>query len=197
MHHYQDLITLFNACFLEEYHTELVLGDGEPLYLPATEGRLHHTIYFAHGFFSSALHECAHWLIAGPSRRLQEDYGYWYIPDGRNQEQQALFQSVEVKPQAMEWLLSEACGFRFQFSIDNLDGEPLDLVQFKKDVTSQVLLYQQKGLPTRAKRFHLALQRFYGSSGIPVVSTSHGMEEGSKDLGTERDLWIPLPCRGT
>lgn len=161
MHQYQDLITLFNVCFLEQYQTVLVLGGEEPLYLPAGDGRVHHTIYFAHGFFSSALHECAHWLIAGVTRRMQEDYGYWYVPDGRNKEQQALFQSVEVKPQAIEWILSEACGFRFQFSIDNLNGEPGDLVQFKQDVASQVLLYKQGGLPQRANQFYHALRSFY------------------------------------
>src|SRR5260221_12609733 len=101
MHHTLDLITIFNSCFLEEYNTQLVKGIDEPLYLPADENRPHHTLFFAHGFFASALHECSHWLIAGESRRKQVDFGYWYEPDGRTTLQQKLFQSVEVKPQAM------------------------------------------------------------------------------------------------
>lgn len=161
MHYYQDLIEIFNRCFLTTYNTELVCGTDEPIYLPANKDRLHHTIYFAHGFFSSALHECAHWLIAGHERRLLEDFGYWYVPDGRNQEQQALFQSVEIKPQAMEWMLSMACDFPFQFSLDNLNGEPIDATTFKQNVEKQVQLYQAQGLPKRAKIFHQALQDFY------------------------------------
>ena len=100
VHLYQDLINIFQNCFAVEYNTRLLKGDNEPIYLPAEEGRAHHTLFFAHGFFSSALHECAHWLIAGEERRKQVDFGYWYVPDGRNTKQQALFQQVEVKPQA-------------------------------------------------------------------------------------------------
>jgi len=66
-HCYQDLIKLFNQCFAESHNTRLEKGGDEPIYLPADASRSYHVIYFAHGFFSSALHECAHWLIAGPA----------------------------------------------------------------------------------------------------------------------------------
>ena len=102
MHAYQDLIVLFNECFSSDFNTRLVKGGEEPIYLPADEERSYHALFFAHGFFSSALHECSHWLIAGEQRRQLVDFGYWYEPDGRNAEQQALFQKVEVKPQALE-----------------------------------------------------------------------------------------------
>lgn len=161
MHHYQDLIKLFNGCFEATYNTKLVCGDDEPIYLPADEHRPHHSVVFAHGFFSSALHECAHWLIAGEARRLQVDYGYWYVPDGRNAEQQALFQQVEVKPQAMEWILSMAAGVKFQFSIDNLSGEETNSEPFKSAVQAQVAQYYQQGLSPRASTFHAALSNFY------------------------------------
>ncbi|GAM69307.1 transporting ATPase [Vibrio sp. JCM 19236] len=26
------------------------------------------------------MHEIAHWCVAGPKRRLLEDFGYWYEP---------------------------------------------------------------------------------------------------------------------
>jgi len=163
MHHYQDLITIFNNCFFETYNTRLVKGDDEPLYLPANENQPHNELFFAHGFFASALHESAHWLIAGEERRKQVDFGYWYMPDGRNAEQQALFQSAEVKPQAMEWILSLAAGYRFRVSIDNLNGSESDSDAFKRAILRQVQYYCEKGLPDRAKIFRTALCHFYGT----------------------------------
>ena len=160
-HHYQDLITLFNQCFELEYNTRLVKGGDEPIYLPADETRPYHAIYFANGFFSSALHECAHWFIAGESRRQQIDFGYWYEPDGRTIEQQRLFQRLEVKPQAIECMLSLACGFRFQVSIDNLNGHEVDTEGFKEAVKQQVHHYTEQGLPKRAERFRKVLSDFY------------------------------------
>lgn len=165
MHQYTDLIEIFNQCFTAKYNTILVKGDDEPIYLPATATQSQHQIIFAHGFFSSALHECAHWLIAGPERRMQVDYGYWYEPDGRTAEQQRLFQQVEVKPQALEWILSEATGYRFQFSIDNLNGDVLDteIATFKEAVSRQVIIYHQQGLPQRAFEFQQQLIEFYSN----------------------------------
>ena len=161
MHHYHDLITLFNHCFADEFNTRLVKGDDEPIYLPADETRPYHALFFAHGFFSSALHECAHWLIAGAERRTLVDFGYWYVPDGRNGEQQRLFQQVEVKPQAMEWILSVASGHPFRLSIDNLQGSEVNTQAFKEAVYQQVVYYCAHGLRPRAQRFHRALTQFY------------------------------------
>ena len=161
MHDYQDLITIFNQCFASQYNTRLVKGDEEPIYLPADEERSYHAIFFAHGFFSSALHECSHWLIAGEERRKLVDFGYWYLPDGRNEEQQALFQHVEVKPQAIEWILSRATGHKFRVSVDNLNGAESDTETFKQAVYSQVSHYCLKGLPQRAEQFRRSLCSFY------------------------------------
>ena len=161
MHKIEDLITIFNQCFVNSHQTILISGDDEPIYLPADATNPYHRIIFAHGFFSSALHECAHWLIAGEARRLQVDYGYWYIPDGRTAAQQKLFQQVEIKPQALEWILSIAAGYRFQFSIDNLTGETADLEEFKQNVYEQRLVYERDGLPERAQRFKDELITYY------------------------------------
>lgn len=166
MHHYQDLITLFNHCFFEKYNTVLVKGEDEPLYLPADETLQHNSLYFAHGFFASALHECSHWLIAGENRRKLVDFGYWYVPDGRSTEEQTLFQSVEIKPQAMEWILSLAAGSRFRVSIDNLNGSEADTEAFKLAVHNQVKAYCEKGLPARAETFRNALCDFYQTSAV-------------------------------
>ena len=161
VHHYRDLITIFADCFASDYNTRLVKGDDEPIYLPADESRNYHALYFAHGFFSSALHECSHWLIAGEERRKLVDFGYWYMPDGRNAEQQAVFERVEVKPQALEWILSVAAGHRFRISADNLNGAESDTAAFKEAVHNQVKTYITQGLTARVLRFRNALCEFY------------------------------------
>ena len=142
----------------------MVVGLEEPLYVPADMDCPDHKIIFAHGFFSSALHECAHWLIAGAERRKILDYGYWYVPDGRDAAQQALFYQVEVKPQALEWILSDAARYPFQFSLDNLNGHIEDVQAFKQAVHDQVADYIKYGLPERAERLRIALSSFYSSS---------------------------------
>ena len=163
MHQYQDLVKIFNDCFLEKYNTLLVKGEDEPIYLPQEENRSHNELYFAHGFFASALHESSHWLIAGEKRRKLVDFGYWYAPDGRSNEQQQLFQGVEVKPQAIEWILSKAAGYRFRVSIDNLNGPESDTEDFKQAVYKQVQTYCEQGLSERAETLRQALCRFYGT----------------------------------
>ena len=125
-HDINDLIAIFNQCFEQEYNTKLVKGGDEPLYVPANDTCPYNAIYFARGFYSSGLHEIAHWLVAGKERRKLEDFGYWYEPDGRTEEQQRLFEQVEVKPQALEWILATAANFRYFASSDNLNGQPGD-----------------------------------------------------------------------
>lgn len=166
VHDYNDLIRLFNGCFVSTYNTQLVKGDDEPIYLPADGDRSYHAIYFAHGYFSSALHECAHWMIAGEARRQLVDFGYWYVPDGRTAEQQQVFQQVEIKPQALEWVFSKASHHPFRVSIDNLHGEETDTTAFKQAVYEQVLTYCAKGLSLRAQMFRQALCAFYGTSEV-------------------------------
>jgi len=160
-HNYQDLITLFDNCFFTKYNTRLVKGNSEPIYLPQDENSPHNELHFAHGFFSSALHETAHWLIAGAERRKLVDFGYWYAPDGRSAEQQKIFQNVEIKPQAIEWILSQAAGYKFQISVDNLDGPEVDTSDFKTNVYNQVKAYCEHGLPIRAELIRQALCLFY------------------------------------
>ena len=163
-HLYQDLITLFNECFADVYNTRLVKGEDEPVYLPADKERDYNAIYFAHGYYSSALHEISHWLIAGDERRKLEDFGYWYVPDGRTAEQQKVFEQVEVKPQAIEWILSVAAGYRFHISADNLNGEATDASEFKQAVFAQVKAYGLQGLPERAEQLRKKLSGFYRTS---------------------------------
>lgn len=151
-----DLLDCLNPWLERGWQTQLVAGSGEPVYLPAAAPGDCHRIVFAHGYFNSALHELAHWCLAGAERRLLEDYGYWYCPDGRDAGQQAAFEQVEVKPQAIEWWLACAAGRPFRTSTDNLSGTPTDNRPFRQSVQQQAQRYLSDGLPTRAQ---VALRR--------------------------------------
>lgn len=160
-HRYQDLISIFEQLFFTSFNTRLVKGGDEPIYLPADAQTPFHQVIFAHGYYASALHEIAHWCIAGPERQLKEDWGYWYLPDGRTAKQQKRFEQVEVKPQALEWAFCVAAGFRFNVSADNLSGEATDYRPFKRQVHAQIMNYLETGFPARAQQFISALQHFY------------------------------------
>lgn len=156
-----EIMAAFDNCFLASHNTRLIKGDDEPLYQPADHSCQYHQVIFAHGYASSALHEAAHWCLAGEQRRTQVDYGYWYNADGRNKEQQKAFEQVEVKPQAIEWILSETCSLPFRVSCDNLQGDYTDPLPFKKAVYEQILNYCEHGLPERAEQFRLALADYF------------------------------------
>lgn len=163
-----DLMAIFDATFAT-FNTRLIKGDGEPVYLPANKECSYHRIEFAHGFYSSALHEIAHWCIAGEKRRQLVDYGYWYCPDGRNEQQQEEFELVEIKPQAVEWCLSVACGLTFKVSTDNLNGAPVDRFAFQNKVYDQVKRFLAVGLPKRAQQLVVALRDFYQSPELEIA----------------------------
>jgi hypothetical protein len=165
MHDPNDLITLFDDLFREPLRTILVKGGAEPEYVPADHVDGYARIIFAHDYYASALHEISHWCIAGPERRTLRDYGYWYCPDGRSRSRQQAFESVEVKPQALEWLFSTAAGSQFHISLDNLSGDgAVDETAFYHNVRSQAERYLTQGMPGRAETFLRALRTFYGTS---------------------------------
>lgn len=161
LHRIEDLIAIFNELFLDRLNTELVAGDDEPVYLPADDQYPHNRIIFAHGFFASALHEIAHWCVAGVERRQQEDFGYWYKPDGRTAEEQQLFESVERRPQAYEWILSVSAGKGFHFSADNLSAGIGASPQFKQSVLQQVYDTLEQGMNPRLQLLSDQLRGFY------------------------------------
>jgi elongation factor P hydroxylase len=168
VHNSQDLVRIFNACFKISEQTRLVKGNDEPIYLPKGISEVkfpydegYHQVVFAHGFFASALHEIAHWCIAGQQRRRLVDYGYWYVPDGRNQKQQNDFEAVEIKPQAIEWIFSKAANFEFKISLDNLGDIQIDRASFETRVAEQKACYLNQGLPNRAQIFKQALESHY------------------------------------
>ena len=161
-HRLEDVIALFDGLFQQTFHTRLVRGGDEPLYLPADADTPFHRVIFARGFYASALHEISHWCIAGDKRRQQEDYGYWYLPDGRDAREQRDFEAVEVAPQALELLFSRACGLRFHISVDNLGGDvEVDREAFRARVDARAARFEREGLPRRAAAFRCALLAFY------------------------------------
>lgn len=170
-HEISDLIKLFNTCFQVSDNTILVKGDDEPLYLPSEQAHPYNRILFAHGFYTSALHEISHWCLAGAKRRQQIDYGYWYLADGRDEAQQKQFEAVEIKPQAIEWILSVAAGLSFKVSCDNLNGSYTpDRHAFRAKIYQQVEIYLTNGLPFDAARLVNALRVFYQT---PALTLSH------------------------
>lgn len=165
-----DLIALFDKTFSQSFNTRLIRGEHEPIYLPADAETPYHRIIFAHGFFSSALHEIAHWCIAGAKRRLLEDYGYWYCPDGRDESQQKAFEQKEIKPQAVEWALTLSAGRNFRVSTDNLNGAEPDREGFTRAVYAQLCDYAETAFPPRAVTLMAALQQHFDTA--PVTAES-------------------------
>ena len=160
-HRSADLELLFAACFRERWRTRLEGGADEPLYLPGTDGAPHRLCYRA-DYFASALHEIAHWCIAGPARRRQVDFGYWYLPDGRDAAAQRAFEAVEARPQALEWIFSVAAGYRFRPSVDNLQSAGGES-DFGARIRAELERCLASALPPRAQRFADALRRCYGT----------------------------------
>lgn len=184
-HQSGDLETLFEYCFFDTCNTRLCGGGDEPVYLPAEQEGDSHRLIYREDFFASALHEISHWCIAGTQRRNLVDFGYWYTPDGRDAEQQCAFEQVEVKPQALEWVFSEAAGVVFQVSTDNLSGLALSgsteyaggehsaLSPFRTRVWRQVREYCERGLPERAGQFVQALSEAYSTGDVLDISRYH------------------------
>lgn len=160
-HDYKDLIKIFNDLFESTENTILIDGGDEPLYLPQDESHKVSRVIFTKDYYSSALHEIAHWCIAGQQRRQLRDYGYWYNPQRASAADQQLFEQIEAKPQAIEWIFSVAAGIRFNISADNLAMNNEISHVFKSAIYDQTIHYLTKGLPNRAEQFKQKLLTFY------------------------------------
>lgn len=148
-----------NDSVLAHFNTRLVGGYPEPFYKAATQNE-DAEIRFTRDYIRSALHELAHWCVAGLERRQQDDYGYWYEPDGRSEAQQQLFFQAEVKPQAIEKHFCAALGIPFSVSADNLGNPSLaGSEDFARAVDDCYADYSLRGLPARASRIRACLLR--------------------------------------
>ena len=110
----------FNACFGKKYRLEMLGGAEEPEYIPPRTDQTGKLIYRC-DYASSALHEAAHWCIAGPARRARVDFGYEYLPPPRTPQEQDEFFRFERRVQALEWIFSDCAQVIFHPSADNLE----------------------------------------------------------------------------
>lgn len=163
------VVLVFNQLFAEFENTTLITGANEPFYQASTN-KDKAKIYSRNDYLSSALHEIAHWTIAGKKRRQLDDFGYWYEAEGRTARQQLLFEQVEIKPQAIEWLLSLACNQTFNFSADNLTQELEASDQFKRAVYQQAVEYFEHGLPPRAQSFFNHLRNSFRNGEVLSIT---------------------------
>lgn len=161
IHHYQDLITLFNDLYKESEETILINGGEDPIYLPKNESSSFNQIIFQENYFASALHEIAHWCIAGKERRKLVDYGYQYQPNIYSTNDRNIYEKLETKPQAIEWIFCLATGTPFYVSIG--DDWPVREINpdFRYNIYQQAIYYFQHGLPRRAEQFKQILLKFY------------------------------------
>lgn len=152
------LCSLFEQTFFTDHRTKLVGGFDEPFYLAPRQDQ-HGEIRFTKDYLRSALHEVAHWCVAGKDRRQQDDFGYWYAPDGRNSQQQQEFYKVEVLPQTYEKSFCEALGIPFDVSLDNLTGESTGAETFKVKVDERYQQLKESGFPPRVRQWRDALEQ--------------------------------------
>ncbi len=156
---------VFHRCFADQWAVELRGGAAEPLYRAQPGPGLPALILFRDDFVNSALHEIAHWCIAGPARRAGDDYGYWYAGDQRDRDAQQIFEAAEVAPQALECLFAYACALPFRVSSDNLTIPDYDNFGFRLTVWQRLRYLQRAGLGDRADMFCRALAREFGVAG--------------------------------
>jgi elongation factor P hydroxylase len=170
---HQQIVQCFDDLFANAFQTRLQGGAEEPLYEVRANGTA--TIHFRADYASSALHEVAHWCIAGPARRCLEDYGYWYRAN-RDRDQQYQFQCVEARPQALEWIFSVAADVPFRVSADNFDASAAS----REDMKAMVLAAAQPlrhATPSRARCFAGALAIVSGRSDYLCVEHYNQLPE--------------------
>ena len=113
---------IFNDGVGSKYQTLLKGGRNEPVFIPDRDTS--DIIHYKADYVSSALHEVAHWFIAGANRRRLVDYGYWY-KEFRNADQQLAF--------------SQGAGIPFRLSVDNFQRIKSGCPDFKIAVRSEAI----------------------------------------------------------
>ena len=154
----REIAGCFNAGVGRRYCTRLLGGATEPVYEPACAARWG-TIRYTRDYARSALHELAHWSIAGARRRRELDYGYCYLPPPRDAAAQAAFYAAEMRVQALEAVLAEVCGVPFEVSTDNLGGARGEDARFAAAVAAERCRLESGALPPRATMLRAELAR--------------------------------------
>lgn len=135
----------------------LLGGAEEPEYLPVDQQCSYHRLFYRQDYFASALHETAHWCIAGESRRGQRDFGYWYQSGDRSRREQLEFEEAEMKPQGLELLFSLATGYTFKASADNFATDNQLSSRFLSGIYERSAWYLDGHLSARMNLFINAL----------------------------------------
>ena len=153
-------------------------GAAEPLYLPAQNGGAA-ALYYREDFAASALHEAAHWCIAGRARRDRVDFGYDYQPPPRTEQAQDAFFASEVKTQALECLFAQAANVEFRASADNLHANVTEFEDRLDWAKGAVENWLMQTTDTRARRFLTALASASEvSSAAPDTLQADGQQAG-------------------
>ncbi|MCO7223640.1 elongation factor P hydroxylase [Pleionea sp. CnH1-48] len=112
------------SAFAEVFPHLLIQGGADEPFYSAPKENAKATLYFRSNYPRSLLHEMSHYCLAGEQRRAQDDFGFWYVPCGRTQEQQEQFEKVEARPQGLEKAMCDIIGIDFSPSIDDFSGRP-------------------------------------------------------------------------
>ncbi len=153
-----DVVDVFARCFWESHATQLIGGAAEPLYQPAQRAGEPHLLFYRENFAASALHETAHWCVAGSTRRTQVDFGYVYNEPPRSARAQAAFFAAELKVQALEQVFCEAGGLVFVPSADQIGVNLNEFRQQLETYDSEVRGWMQNSCDRRAQQFEQALR---------------------------------------
>ena len=167
----EEIEHCFEETFGTAFQVRLLGGFSEPFYRPPTHTAVGELRY-RDDHAASALHEVAHWCIAGAARRCLPDFGYGYVAAPRSEEEQRRFLAFEVAPQALEWCLADHAGVTFHFSFDDVEDRFVDLrPAFCAAVRCRRQQLLQHGPGLRASRFALAL-----SAAVEGIEAAQGIE---------------------
>ena len=168
------ITSTFNTLFAESFRTIIVGGVTEPRYLPP-QTNVRGIICYTRDYAASALHEIAHWCIAGSARCALIDYGYWYVPPPRSVSEQQAFCAVEARVQALERMFADVARVPFHLSVDDVHActdqqvagstdETTRLARtcsretFARQIERSANMWRRRGLPSRADRMCRALK---------------------------------------
>lgn len=159
-------------------HLTIIGGAEEPYYSSPKEDS-NAAIYYRSDYPRSLLHEMAHYCLAGGRRRNIDDFGYWYSPCGRTQEEQKKFELVEARPQGLEKAMCQIVGIRFSASIDDFSGRPpSDGFLLKLDHYYNQMLVDP---PLTAKKALNGLKEAAKGGGVAHDIFNWGAKEGRQD----------------
>lgn len=154
---HQALARVFNLRFGERYNVVCVGGFAQPEYLPADQTQGAAQLGYTQDYAASALHEIAHWCIAGTRRLALADFGYDYLPPPRDKRIQQRFFALEYKVQLLEAWFALGTGVRFVASADNFECTQIAYDVFAQKIADALALPSMLKIPLRAQQFTNAL----------------------------------------